>query len=201
MPQGRYTVLGDDGGPVGTETFRSAPGPMGWRYFSEVDTADPSPHHEVIDVAVDAAWNIARVRIDTGEHHLLLEPEGEMLVGFRDGTAIEVPFGPDDHLDYFTPATNLITTKRLATAAEIEVVYLAPVTLEVSRVRQRYEPRGREEVDTPSGRFTSTRWTFTSLGSGWSADLWTAGDAVVAYERLFELAWYEPGASGASPLA
>jgi hypothetical protein len=174
---------------------------MGWRYFSEVDTADPSPHHEVIDVAVDAAWNIARVRIDTGEHHLLLEPEGEMLVGFRDGTAIEVPFGPDDHLDYFTPATNLITTKRLATAAEIEVVYLAPVTLEVSRVRQRYEPRGTEEVDTPSGRFEAARWTFTALGSGWSADLWTAGDAVVAYERLFELAWYEPGASGARPVA
>jgi hypothetical protein len=201
MPQGRYTLLGDDGGPVGTETFRSAPGPMGWRYFSEVDTADPSPHREVVDVAVDAAWNIARVRIDTGEHHLLLESKGEMLVGYRDGSAIEVPFGPDDHLDYFTPATNLITTKRLAATAEIEVVYLAPVTLEVSRVRQRYEPRGIEEVDTPSGRFTSTRWTFTSLGSGWSADLWTAGDAVVAYERLFELAWYEPGASGARPVA
>ena len=36
MPQGNYTVL-DDGPPVGTESFRCAPGPMGWRSFSEID--------------------------------------------------------------------------------------------------------------------------------------------------------------------
>jgi hypothetical protein len=201
MPQGRYTVFGDHGRPVGTETFRSAPGPMGWRYFSEVDTTDPSPHREVVDVAVDADWRIARVRIDTGEHHVLLEPRGETLAGFRDGAAIEVPFGPGDHLDYFTPATNLITTRRLAASAEIDVVYLAPSTLDVSRARQRYELRGTDEIDTPSGRFAAARWTFTALDSGWRADLWTSGDAVVAYERLFELTWYEPGASGQGPIA
>jgi hypothetical protein len=201
MPRGRYIVLGDDGRPVGTETFRCAPGPVGWRYFSDVDTTDPSPHREVVDVAVDAHWRIARVRIDTGEHDILLEPRGDALAGFRDRVAIEIPYGPDAHLDYFTPATNLITTKRITAATEIDVVYLEPFTLEASRVRQRYEPRGTDEVETPSGRFAAERWSFTALDSGWTADLWVAGDTVVAYDRLFELAEYEAGASGASPLA
>lgn len=44
MPFGRYTVFGDGGEPVGTEEFRAAPGPMGWRYFSEVETKEPSYH-------------------------------------------------------------------------------------------------------------------------------------------------------------
>jgi hypothetical protein len=200
MPQGRYTVLGDDGAPVGTEGFRSAPGPMGWRYFSDVDTTDPVPHREVVDVAVDAGWRIARVRIDTGEHQVLLEPRGDALVGFRDGAEIEIDYGPAMHLDCFTPATNLVTTKRLTESAEIEVVYLAPMTLEPSLERQRYELWGPDEIETPAGRFAATRWTFTALGSGWSADLWVAGDTVVAYDRLFELTWYEAGASGAAPL-
>ncbi|CAN5664582.1 hypothetical protein BH18ACT17_BH18ACT17_12270 [soil metagenome] len=199
MPQGRYTVLGDDGAPVGTESFRSAPGPMGWRYFSDVDTIDPSPHREVVDIAVDAHWRIARVRIDTGEHHVLLEPRGDVLSGFADGREIEIAFGPDVHLDYFTPATNLITTKRLGGTAEIDVVDIAPVTLEPSRTRQRYELHGPDPVQTPAGEFDAARWTFTALDTGWSADLWIAGDAVVAYERLFELTWYEAGASGAQP--
>jgi hypothetical protein len=90
MPQGRYIVLGDDGKPVGTESFRCAPGPMGWRYFSDVDTTDPSPHREVIDVVVDSEWHVARVRIDTGEHDLLLEPRGEVLAGYRNGREIEI---------------------------------------------------------------------------------------------------------------
>lgn len=200
MPQGRYTVLGDDGKPVGTERFRCAPGPMGWRYFSDVDTEDPSPHREIVDVAVDADWRIARVRIDTGEHDLLLEPRGAVLAGYRDRAEIEIPYPPDAHLDYFTPATNLITTKRLDGTAEIDVVYLAPLTLEASRTRQRYELRGPDEVETPSGRFEANRWTFTDLDSGWSADLWVAGDVVVAYDRLFKLEEYEAGASGARPL-
>ena len=199
MPQGRYTVFGDDEEPVGTEEFRCAPGPMGWRYFSDVDTSDPTPHREVVDVAVDAGWRIARVRIDTGDHHLLLEPRGDTLVGFRDGAEMEVPYGPEVHLDYFTPATNLITTKRLRGTSEIDVAYLAPVTLEPSRTRQRYELVGPEQVETPSGRFDAIRWTFTALDSGWSSDLWVAGDTVVAYDRLFELSRYEAGASGAPP--
>lgn len=169
---------------------------MGWRYFSDVDTTDPTPHRAVVDVVVGSDWRIARVRIDTGEHQLLLEPRGNVLTGFRDGAEIEIPYGPDVHLDYFTPATNVVTTRRLARTSEIDVVYLAPLTLEPSRLRQRYELHGSEQVETPVGRFGSTRWTFTDLDSGWTADLWVAGDTVVAFDRLFELSWYEAGASG-----
>ena len=196
MPLGRYTVLGDDGTPVGTEEFRCAPGPMGWRYFSEVQT----DHREIVDVAVDADWRIARVRIDTGDHDILLEPRGDVLTGYRDRREIEIPYGSADHLDYFTPATNAITVRRLDDTAEIEVVYLEPVTLAPSRVRQRYERLGVEIVATPVGRFEADRWRFTDIASGWTADLWVAGDVVVAYERLFELGWYEPGANGARPV-
>ena len=201
MPSGRYTVLGDDGEPVGTESFRCAPGPMGWRYFSDVDTTDPAPHREVIDVVVDADWRVARLRIDTGQHDLLLEPRGDLLTGYRDGRAIEIGYGRDMHLDYFTPATNAVTTRRLAGTTEIDVVYLAPETLEISRTRQRYELRGPERIATPSGTFDAVRWTFTALDSEWTSDLWVAGDTVVAYEGLFDLTWYEAGASGAQPLA
>ena len=200
MPQGRYTVLGDGGKPAGTESFRCAAGPMGWRYFSDVDTTDPAPHREVVDVVVDADWRIARVRLDTGEHDLLLEPRGGVLAGYRDGIEIEIEWGPDVHLDYFTPATNAVTTKRLAATSEVGVVLLEPVTLEASRTEHRYELRGPDRVVTPSGTFEAVRWTFTALDSGWTSDLWVAGDIVVAYDRLFELAWYEAGASGAETL-
>jgi hypothetical protein len=37
------------------------------------------------------------------------------------------------------------------------------------------------------------------MSSGWSRDLWVAADVVVRYEDVFELAWYEPGASGPLP--
>jgi Putative glycolipid-binding len=196
MPLGRYTMLGDDGAAIGTEEFRCAPGPMGWRYFSEVTT----DHREIVDVAVDADWRIARVRIDTGDHDILLEPSGDTLAGYGDRREVEIPYGPRDHLDYCTPATNAITVRRLGATAEIDVVYLEPVTLEPSRVRQRYEALGAETVRTPVGRFEADRWRFTDVASGWTADLWVAGDVVVAYERLFVLAWYEPGANGARPV-
>jgi len=197
MPTGRYTVLGDDGTPVGTEDFRCAPGPMGWRYFSDIRT----DHHEIVDIAVDRDWRIARLRIDTGEHDILLEPRGDTLTGYRDRQEIEIPYGPDLHLDYFTPATNAITCRRLSETTEIEVVYLEPVTLEPTVVRQRYEQHDPEEITTPPGRFPATRWTFTTLDSGWTSDLWMAGNTVVRYDRLFDLTEYEPGASGVPPTA
>jgi hypothetical protein len=203
MPFGRYTVFGDDGSAVGTEEFRSAPGPMGWRSFSEIETTDPVPHHETLDVAVDASWRIARVRIRNPEHEVLLEPSdgGNVLTGWLDRVPIEIPYGPEMHLDVFTPATNAISVRRLAGTAEIDVVYLAPYTLEPSRVRQRYELIGDERVGTPVGAFDAVRWRFTALDSGWTSDLWVAGELVVRYERLFELAWLDPGASGPRPVA
>jgi hypothetical protein len=189
-------VLGDDGPPVGTEDLRCAPGPMGWRSFSQIDTNDPSPHNEIVDIAVDSEWRIARVRIDTGDHDLMLEPRDGALVGFRDREPIEVPWGPDLHLDYFTPTTNVITAHRITGTTEIDVVYLTPVTLEPTRERQRYEDLGEEQIETAVGRFAARRWRFTDIGSGWTSDLWIAGDVVVRYDRLFELASYEAGASG-----
>ncbi len=197
MPTGRYTVLGDDGADVGAEDFRCAPGPMGWRYFSDIRT----DHHEIVDIAVDRDWRVARIRIDTGEHDILLEPRGDTLAGYRDRREIEIPYGPDQHVDYFTPATNAITCRRLTATAEIDVVYLEPVTLEPTIVRQRYELQGGDRVVTPVGTFEATRWTFTSRDSGWTADLWVAGDTVVRYDRLFTLEGYEPGTSGAEPIA
>ena len=56
MPVGRYTVMDGEGNRVGTEEFRCAPGPMGWRYFSEIETNVPEPHREIVDLAVDTSY-------------------------------------------------------------------------------------------------------------------------------------------------
>lgn len=200
MPSGRYAVRGRSGDVVGTEDFRSAPGPMGWRYFSEIRRSEPTPHGEIVDVTVDAEWRVVRARIDTGEHSIMLEPRDGSLTGVRDGEPVQVGWGPDMHLDYLTPAMNAITAQRLAGTTEIDVVYLEPVTVEPTLVRQRYELLGSEEVETPVGRFTSDRWRYTALESGWTSDLWIAGDVVVRYDRAFELIGYEAGATGPVPV-
>jgi hypothetical protein len=173
---------------------------MGWRYVSEIRRDEPSPHHETVDVAVDAGWGIVRARIETGSHSIMLEPGEGSLVGIRDGEPIEIPWDPEMHLDYLTPAMNAITAQRLDGTAEIDVVYLEPVSLEPTVVRQRYALVGAEEVDTPVGRFTGSRWRYTALESGWTSDLWVVGDVVVRYDRAFELVGYEPGASGPVPM-
>lgn len=201
MPQGRYSVIGDDGAAVGTEDFRCAPGPAGWRYVSEVDTNEHGPHRAIVDLVADAAWRIVRVRIETADHRLLLEPRDGVLAGERDGEPLEVSWEPDDHFDYLTPATNLITCRRLVGSAEIDVVFVDPFTLVPTRERQRYELLGPDEAETPVGRFASDRWRYTSIESGWSSLLWVAGDVVVRYDRIFELVAYEPGASGPTPIA
>ena len=82
---------------------------------------------------------------------------------------------------------------RLDATAEIEVVFLRAVTCESTIERQRYELLGNEEVAAPAGRFVARRWRYTALSSGWSRDLWVAGDVVVAYEGTFALEGYEPG--------
>ena len=50
------------------------------------------------------------------------------------------------------------------------------------------------------GRFEATRWRYTSLESGWTSDLWVAGDVVVRFDRIFELVEYDPGATGPIPV-
>jgi hypothetical protein len=201
MPAGRYAVLDGKGNPVGTEDFRCAPGPVGWRYFAEITTSEPFPHEEVVDLVTDAERRPVRTRIHTGDHDLLLQVEGDELRGFRDGTELSIPWNADRHLDYLSPSYNAVTGMRLDATAEIDVVFVEPVTLEPRDERQRYELLGDEEIDTPAGRFAARRWRYTALSSGWTSELWIAGDVVVAYDRVFTLESYDPGATGAHPLA
>jgi hypothetical protein len=201
MPIGRYSVMDGDGNTVGTEDFRSAPGPAGWRYFSDVQTIVPEPHHEVVDLVADSGWRPVRTRINTGSHEILLMAESERLTGYRDGLPLEVAWGPDVELDYASPAYNVVTAHRLRSrTAEFDVVFLQPVTCQPVMERQRYEHLGEEEVATPAGRFASVRWRYTALASGWTRELWIAGDVVVRYDGLYELESYDPGASGPPPL-
>ena len=200
MPSGRYSVRGSGGDVVGTEDFRSAPGPAGWRYVSEIERSEPTQHRETVDVVVDASWRIVRTRIETGSHEIVLEPADGVLAGVRDGERIEIGWGDEMHLDYLSPSFNAITTQRLDGTAEIDVVSLEPVTLVPTTTRQRYELQRREVVDTPAGRFEAARWGYTALPSGWSSELWVADDVVVRSDRAFELLSYEPGATGPIPV-
>src|SRR5437899_5841354 len=181
MPSGRYVVLGKGGEPEGEEAFRCAPGPAGWRYVAEITGAGEG----AVDLVADAGWNVVRV--------LFRSPGGELL--------LERPWRTDLHLDVFSPVTNVVSTRRIAGTADIDVLYVERETLETSLVRQRYELLGDEPVQTAVGRFTATRWRFTALASGWTSDLWIAGDVVVRYERLFELTQYNPGSTGPRPAA
>jgi hypothetical protein len=173
---------------------------MGWRYFSEIQRDEPTPHREIVDVVVDDAWRIVRARIETGEHSIALEPRDGSLIGTLDDEEIQIAWGLDMHLDYLTPAMNAITAMRLDASAEIDVVYLQPVSLEPTLVRQRYELLGTDLVATQVGRFESERWRYTALESGWTSELWVADHVVVRYDRAFELISYEPGATGPVPV-
>ena len=169
---------------------------MGWRYFSDVEIETNEPHHEIVDLAVDSSWRPVRTRIETGSHSILLTADGDRLAGFRDGQPVAIPWGPDTELDYASPAYNVVTANRLRRSAEFDVVFLQPVTCEPVEERQRYELIGEEEVETAVGRFNATRWRFTALAKGFTAGMWIAGDVLVRYESLYELEWYEPGATG-----
>jgi hypothetical protein len=201
MAIGRYAILDDDGSRRGSEEFRCAPGPMGWRSFSNIRLEAEYPHDEIVDIAVDASWRPVRTRIETGSHSILLSAEGDHLEGFRDREPISIPWGPETELDYASPAFNVVTANRLRRSAEFDVVFLEPVTCEPVPERQRYELIGDEEVETAVGRFAATRWQFTALSSGYTAGMWIAGDVLVRYEGLYELDYFESGASGPQVLA
>jgi hypothetical protein len=199
MPVGRYTVMDGEGRPVGTEEFRCAAGPAGWRYFSTIETVDPEPHREVVDFVVDGDWRPVRLRIETGAHHLLLMAEDGRLRGQLDNRSLDLPLGSSVEIDYLSPSFNAVTANRLDTTSEFDVVYLDPFTCEPRMERQRYELGGQEDVDTPVGRFAARRWQYTALSTGWSRPFWTAGEVVVRYEDLFDLIEYEPGPRGPFP--
>src|SRR3989442_11428183 len=109
MPAGRYSILDDYGRPRGTEKFRSAPGPMGWRYFSDVQIETKEPHHEIVDLAVDSFWRPVRTLIETRSHSILLIAEGDRLSGLRDGRPPALPRLPGTRLDYASPPCNVVT--------------------------------------------------------------------------------------------
>jgi hypothetical protein len=188
------------GRAVGTEEFRTARAPAGWRYFATIQTDVPEPHTEMVDVVVADAGSIVRVHIDTGAANLLLAPHGDTIAGTRNGEPIELPWGPELHLDYLSPCFNAITAARLDGTAEIDVLYLDPVTCEPRSVRQRYEWLGEERIATPVGAFEAGAWRYTAVESGFTRRLWVAGDIVVAYEDVFELIEYEPGQTGPFPI-
>jgi hypothetical protein len=200
VPAGRYRVLDGEGRPVGIEGFRCASGPAGWRYVADIETSDPEPHRERVDLVVDTDWRPVRLVIETGSHALAVENRGDVLTGTLDGTPIEIAFGPEAHLDYLSPAFNAVTAQRLSASTEIDVVFLEPVTCEPIHERQRYElVHPRETVETPVGTFTADRWIYEQERTGWSRPLWVAGDVVVAYEDLFALEEFEPGPDGPFP--
>jgi hypothetical protein len=188
------------GNPVGTEEFRCAPGPAGWRYFASIETSVPEPHRETVDLVVDDRWLPVRLRIDTGSHRVDLAAEEARLFGARDGEPLEIEWEGRLDLDYLSPSFNAVTANRLGRTEEIRVVYLDPVTCEPHMVGQRYERGEEEEVATPGGRFTATRWQYTGLDTGWTGPLWVAGDIVVSFRDVFELAAYDPGPRGPFPL-
>jgi hypothetical protein len=201
MPVGRYSILDDHARARGTEEFRCAPGPMGWRYFSEIAFDDDEPHSEIVDLVVDSSWRPLRTRIETGSHNILLVAEGERLAGFRDREPVDIPWGPNTELTYASPAYDVATARRLGRSAEVDVVSLEPVTCEPVLERRRYELMGDEGVETAVGRFAATRWQVTAPASGSSATLWISGDVLVRSEGRYELESYESGASGPSTLA
>jgi hypothetical protein len=195
VPSGRYDVIGEDGRPEGEESFRSAPGPAGWRYVADITGAGEG----AVDLVADAAWNVVRVRFRSPAGELLLETHGDRIVGVRNDETLELLWRPELHVDVFSPVTNLASTKRLTGTREIEVLYVDRDTLDITFTMQRYELLGDEPVRTSVGSFDATRWRFVALDSGWTGDLWVCDDVVVKYERTFELASYEPGATGPAP--
>jgi hypothetical protein len=200
VPTGTYKLVDRDGWRFGTESFRCAPGPAGWRYVSDIQTDVPKPHHETIDLAADEAWRPVRVRIETGEHELLLRREGHRLIGHRDTDEVELEFPNDRELDYLSPAFNAVTAMRWGRTIEFDVWFFDPGTIEPRPTRQRYEHRGEEVVVTAAGRFPAIRWGYEALDTGYASEFWTAGDVVVKYTGYLELETYEPGANGARPV-
>lgn len=198
MPLGRYRVTDGAGAPVGTEEFRCAPGPMGWRYFSQISADDPERPDATVDIVVDAAWRPVRARIEIGAHSILVTAEPTRLTGFLDREPIEIPWGPRTELAYASPGFDAVTLRHREEADEFDVVVLDTLTCAPRRERRRCAPLGDGAVDTPVGRFAARRWRLDTPGAEGTRELWCAGDVVVHEDGRYELATYDPGVSGPS---
>jgi hypothetical protein len=193
MPSGLYRLFDVDGAAIGTEQFRCAPGPMGWRYFSTVQDARGVTN---VDLSVDASWRPVRVRIQTPEHHLLVSARAGQFVGILDDEDLELPFDQATRtIDYPSPCFPLVTALRLGSTAEIDAVSFDLETLSGQAEHHRYEAGDSEEVATPVGRFSARAWRHIAPRPRFSRALWIAGDVIIAGDGL-ELAAYDPGGRG-----
>ncbi|MGZ4143671.1 MAG: hypothetical protein ACXVPP_00750 [Actinomycetota bacterium] len=194
MPSGLYRLFDADGVPRGTEQFRCAPGPAGWRYFSTVQDVHGTTN---VDLSVDAAWRPVRVRIQTHEHHLILTARG----GLLDDEKLPVDLDPAvATVDFPSPCFPLASARRLDGTAEIEALTIDPDSLMPHVERHRFEAGAKETVSTPVGRFAARAWRHIAPRPRFSRALWIAGDVVVASSGL-ELAAYDRGGAGPTPLA
>lgn len=200
MPAGTYVVMDGNGAPVGSEQFRCAPGPAGWRYFATRAMTAPSPVEEHVDISVDARWSPVRVRIESSSHDVILTARGDHLVGHRDGEPLEVWWDPAAHVEYPSPAFLAVSVNRLAGDADVNVVVLEPGTYLPRRERWRYELLGDETIQTPVGKFAARAWR-AGQQNGRSRTIWVARDLVVKADGLFDLVNYEPLATGPVPIA
>ncbi len=187
MPSGLYRLAGG-----GTEQFRCAPGPMGWRYFSTVQDARGATN---VDLSVDSSWRPVRVRIQTPEHHLLLSARGSIL----DDEQLDVTL-ESDAADFGSPCFPLAAARRLGGPGEIDVLVIDGSTLRVSAERQRFEAGEDEEITTPVGRFVARAYRHIAPRPHLPRALWIAGDVVVAGDGL-ELTAYDPGGHGPRSLS
>jgi hypothetical protein len=187
VPSGLYRLA--DGA---TEQFRCAPGPMGWRYFSTVQSAAGVSH---VDLSVDAGWRPVRVRIQTPDHHLLLSARGSIL----DDEQLVVSL-TGDAVDFASPCFPLATVRRLSGSGEIDAIVIDGETLQPSTEQHRFEMGEEEEVATPVGQFVARAYRHIAPRPHFSRVLWIAGDVVVAGDGL-ELTAYDPGGQGPQPLS
>jgi hypothetical protein len=193
MPSGLYRLFDESGAPLGTEQFRCAPGPMGWRYFSTVQDARGVTN---VDLSVDASWRPVRLRIQTPEHHLLVSARAGQLIGILDDEHLELPFDQATMTaDYPSPCFPLATTLRLGSTADIDAISFDPGTLRARTEHHRYEAGESEEVATPVGRFAARAWRHIAPRPSLLRALWIAGDVIVAGDGL-ELMAYDPGGRG-----
>lgn len=189
MPSGLYRL--SDGG---TERFRCAPGPMGWRYFSTVQDVRGTTN---VDLSVDASWRPVRVRIQTPSHHLLLSARGIVL----DDEQLVVPLDLETNaIDFGSPCFPLATARRLGGSGDIDAIVIDEETLRTSIERHRFGAGGEEEVTTPVGRFVARAWRYVAPRPRSSRALWIAGDVIVAGDGV-ELAAYDAGGRGPRPLS
>jgi len=196
MPSGLYRLFDETGASTGTEQFRCAPGPMGWRYFSTVQDARGVTN---VDLSVDAAWRPVRVRIQTPEHHVLVSARAGSLTGVLDDEHLDVAFDQATMaVDYPSPCFSLATARRLGETSEMDALSFDPETLQPLSEHHRFEAGEEEEIATPVGRFAARAWRHIAPRPRFSRALWIAGDVVVAGDGL-ELAAYDPGGRGPIP--